>query len=168
MVREIVIYPDAILREKTIPVTKIDKEILTLVDDMVETMLKKDGIGLAVNQVGSRHRIFVLNTTPHDETPTPVVFLNPAILDADGEMMEEEGCLSFPGLYLHIPRSRNVRVRAKSLYNEELVYDAQELLARAIQHEIDHLDGVAFIDRAVPDEQATVEEYFRQKSKEAS
>ncbi len=168
MIREIVIYPNAILRERTIPVAQINKEILALVDDMIETMLKKDGIGLAANQVGSRHRIFVLNTTPHDETPSPVVFVNPAILDADGEMNEEEGCLSFPGLYLHIPRSRIVRVRAKSLYNEDLVYDAQELLARAIQHEIDHLDGVVFIDRAVPEEQTTVQDYFEQKSKEAS
>ncbi|UCC12181.1 MAG: peptide deformylase [candidate division WOR-3 bacterium] len=168
MVRKIVLYPNAILREKTIPVAQINEEMLALVDDMIETMLEKDGIGLAANQVGSRHRIFVLNTTPHDETPSPVVFVNPAILGTDGEMKEEEGCLSFPGLYLHIPRSRIVRVRAKSLYNEDLVYDAQELLARAIQHEIDHLDGVVFIDRAVPEEQTTVQEYFEQRSKEAS
>ena len=168
MVKEIVIYPEAILREKTIPVAKIDKEIFTLIDDMIETMLGKDGIGLAANQVGSRHRIFVLNTTPHDETPSPVVFVNPAILNADGEMMEEEGCLSFPGLYLHIPRSRVVRVKAKSLYNEDLVYDAEELLARAIQHELDHLNGVVFIDRAVPEEQEMVRDYLEQKSREAS
>jgi peptide deformylase len=83
-------------------------------------------------------------------------------------MMEEEGCLSFPGLYLHIPRSRVIRVQAKNLYNEDHVYDAHELLARAVQHEIDHLDGVVFIDRAVPEEKVTVQEYLEQKSKEAS
>lgn len=168
MVRKIVLYPDSILREPTVPVAKIGEEVFTLVDDMIATMLEKDGIGLAANQVGSRHRIFVLNTTPHDETPSPVVFVNPAILDAEEEMMEEEGCLSFPGLYLHIPRSRVIRVQAKNLYNEDHVYDAHELLARAVQHEIDHLDGVVFIDRAVPEEKVTVQEYLEQKSKEAS
>ena len=167
-VREIKVFGDEVLTKKCRSVRKVSRKVNKLVQDMLETMYTKGGVGLAANQVGSRHRIFVLNTTPHDETPSPVVFVNPAILDSEGEMKEEEGCLSFPGLYLHIPRSRIVRVRAQSLYNEDLVYEAQELLARAIQHEIDHLDGVVFIDRAVPEEQATVQEYFEQKSKEAS
>jgi peptide deformylase len=168
MVRKIVEYPDPLLREKTIPVSTIGEGIFTLVEDMITTMLEKDGVGLAANQVGSRHRIFVLNTTPHDEDPSPVVFINPVILDADEDTVDEEGCLSFPGLYLHIPRSRTVRVQAQSLYKEDLVYDAHELLARAIQHEIDHLDGVVFIDHALPEEQEAVQKYLEQLRSEES
>jgi len=168
VVRKIIEYPDPLLREKTIPISTIGEDIFTLVEDMIETMLEKEGVGLAANQVGSRHRIFVLNTTPHDENPSPAVFVNPVILDADEDTVDEEGCLSFPRLYLHIPRSRVVRVQAKSLYNEDLVYDAHELLARAIQHEIDHLDGVVFIDRAQPEEKESVQEYLEQKSEEPS
>ncbi len=146
MVLKVLKYPNSILRKKAKPVEVISKDIFELVDDMIETMLKEDGLGLAANQVGSLLRIFVINTTPNEETPKPIVVINPEIIDEDGTVIEEEGCLSFPQLYLKIARAGHIRMRTKNLYNEDIVYETNGMLARAIQHEIDHLDGILFID----------------------
>ena len=128
------------------PVEKISEDIFELVDNMIETMLKEEGLGLAANQVGSLLRIFVINAAPKEETPKPVALINPEIVEKDGVGIEEEGCLSFPGLYLKLTRAGHVRVRAKNLYNEDILYETNGVLARAIQHEMDHLDGKLFID----------------------
>jgi peptide deformylase len=153
-------YPEAILRKRALPVEKISEDIIKLVDNMIETMLKEDGLGLAANQVGSTARIFVLNTTPHEDEPTPEVLINPEIINHEGRVHEEEGCLSFPELFLKIIRYERVRLHAKNLYNEDIVYETNGLMARAVQHEIDHLDGIVFIDRADKEDDPKVQEYL--------
>ena len=159
-------YPATALRKKTLPVRKIGEEIFTLVDEMIKTMLKEDGVGLAANQIGSEARIFVMNTTPNEAEPKPIVFINPVVLDEYGEIVDEEGCLSFPDLYLRIPRPEGVRVYAKSLYNEGFVLDLEGILARAVMHEMDHLNGILFIDHADAAEKEKVEKYLAEPVKE--
>ncbi|HEC79257.1 MAG TPA: peptide deformylase [candidate division WOR-3 bacterium] len=153
-------YPDPILRKTAEPVKAISKEVFELVDNMIETMLKEEGVGLAATQVGSLLRIFTLNTTPHEEQAKPVAFINPVILKQEGEVVEEEGCLSFPELYLKIKRSEWVQLQAKNLYNEDLVYETSGLLARAVQHEIDHLNGVLIIDHPAEVDEEKVKAYL--------
>jgi peptide deformylase len=161
VVQKIIKYPDPILRKRCRSVDKISKEIIDLVDDMIETMKAEDGMGLAANQVDKDFQIFVLNVTPHEDTSTPLVFINPEILNQDGTVMEEEGCLSFPELYLKITRYETVRLHAKNLHNEDIVYETGGLLARAIQHEVDHLNGIVFIDRAEKDDEKVIQEYLK-------
>ncbi|MGB3341016.1 MAG: peptide deformylase [bacterium] len=161
MVQKIIKYPDPILRKRCRSVDKISKEVVDLVDDMIETIKTEDGLGLAANQVGKDFQIFVLNITPHEDTPTPLVFIDPEILNQDGAVIEEEGCLSFPELYLKITRYETVRLHAKNLHNEDIIYESSGLLARAVQHEIDHLNGIVFIDRAEKDDEKVVQEYLK-------
>lgn len=160
MVVPIVKYPDLILRRKALLVEKISEDIFKLVDNMVETMLEKDGVGLAANQVGSLHRVFVINTTPHEDTPAPIPVINPEIITQEGELIEDEGCLSLPELYLKIARPEKIRIKSKNLYNETFVLDASGLLARAVQHEIDHLNGILIIDYVAEEEREKVKEYL--------
>lgn len=160
MVVPIVKYPDLILRRKALPVEKLSEDIFKLVDNMVETMLKTDGVGLAANQVGSLHRVFVLNTTPHEDTPTLIPVINPEIITHEGQLIEDEGCLSLPELYIKIARPEKIRIKSKNLYNENFVLDASGLLARAIQHEIDHLNGILIIDYVAEEEREKVKEYL--------
>lgn len=151
MILKILRYPDAALRKKALSVDRISKDVFRLVDDMIETMLNQEGLGLAANQIGSLLRIFVMNATPSEDTPKPVAMINPEVLDRDGTVMEEEGCLSFPELYLRIRRADKIRMHAKNLYNEDLIYETSGFLARAIQHEIDHLNGLLIIDHDLVD-----------------
>lgn len=156
---KIIKYPDEILRKKAVPIDRISEEIFKLAEGMIEVMLKEDGVGLAANQVGSLLRIFVINTTPHEDKPTPVVMINPEVLSQEGSVNAEEGCLSFPGLYLSIVRPEKVRMHAKDLYNEDFVYEMDGILARAILHEIDHLNGTLIIDYVDASEQDKVKKY---------
>lgn len=165
MVRKIIKYPDPILRKRCRSVDRISKEIIELVDDMIDTMKTKDGLGLAANQIGKDFQIFVLNVTPHEDTATPSVFINPEILNQSGSATEEEGCLSFPELYLKIPRYDRVRLHAVNLNNEDIVYETNGLLARAIQHEVDHLNGIVFIDRAEKEDEKIVQDYLKESKK---
>ncbi len=160
MVLKILKYPDLLLRQKCLPVDKISKEVYTLIDDMIETMLKEDGLGLAANQVGSLSRIIVINTASHEDKPEPIAMINPVILNQEGSAIEEEGCLSFPELYLRISRPERVRVHAKNLYNEDLVYETDGIIARAIFHEIDHLNGILFIDHVMKEEEEKIDRYL--------
>ena len=145
MKKQVLIYPHPTLRKKAQPITMISKEIMELAEDLMQTMLLEDGVGLAANQIDSTYRIFALNTMDGEEAK-PVVFINPSIIDMNGEIYEEEGCLSFPELYISIKRSDEVRMQATNIYGEDMIYEAKGLLARAIQHEIDHLNGVLLID----------------------
>ena len=153
-------YPDAALRKKGSPVEKLSEDVFKLVDDMIETMIIEEGFALAANQVGSLFRVFVINTTPHEDTPKLAAFINPEILNQEGTVVEEEGCLSFPKLYLRIKRADKIRIRAKNLYNENLIYETNGLLARAIQHETDHLNGILFIDHVDKAEEEKVKKYL--------
>jgi len=161
---EVLKYPTSGLRAKTIPVERIGEDIFKLVEGMIETMLAEDGVGLAANQVGSEYRVFVMNATPSNEDPQPLVFINPVVLHKEGEILDEEGCLSFPDLYLQIPRPERVRVHAKNLYNEDFVLELSGLLARAVMHEVDHLDGILIIDHASAVEKEKVEKYLEGSS----
>jgi peptide deformylase len=153
-------YPAPALEKRTAPVEKIGEEIFKLVEDMLEAMINEDGVGLAANQVGSEARIFAINTTPGEEQPNMMAFINPVVLDQEGEVFDEEGCLSFPELYVRIARPQKVRVYAKDLYNEGFVLDLSGILARAVMHEMDHLNGILFIERAAATEKEKIERYL--------
>ncbi|MBI2394630.1 MAG: peptide deformylase [Deltaproteobacteria bacterium] len=146
-VRTILHYPDPRLREKARPVAEITPAIKQLVDDMAETMYAAPGVGLAATQIGEPHRIFVIDTANEDEPSQLRVFINPEIVQRDGEVTWEEGCLSFPGVVEEIDRASKVRVRAMDREGKVFELDADGLLAVAVQHELDHLEGVLMIDR---------------------
>ncbi|MDB4965377.1 MAG: peptide deformylase [Myxococcales bacterium] len=151
--RPIVKYPDNFLRQPTCAVAAVDDGIKKLVADMVETMYAKNGAGLAAIQVGSNLRIFIVEASVAggDENDHPVVFINPTIewLSDDIES-SDEGCLSFPGIYVPIKRSLQARVRATGLDGKEFVAEGEGLYARAMQHEHDHLINKLLIDYVGP------------------
>lgn len=135
-------YGDDVLRKKCREVEKIDKRLLILIKDMLETMYEADGVGLAAPQVGILKRLFVI-----DIGDGPLVFINPEIIETSGKQIDEEGCLSLPGKMEEVMRANYVRARALNEKGEEFEIEAEELLARAILHEYDHLNGTLFIDR---------------------
>jgi len=142
MTLEIKKYPDPILRKKCAPVKEITSEIKELGLNMVETMATKEGVGLAGPQVGELRRIIAISFEGE-----PQVFINPQILSESKETeIIEEGCLSFPDLYLKIKRAKEVEVKADDMDGKTIRIRAKGLLARTFQHEIDHLEGILFID----------------------
>ncbi|MEW6015605.1 MAG: peptide deformylase [Candidatus Zixiibacteriota bacterium] len=149
-VRPIVLYGDPVLREKAQPVEKIDRKIKNLVADMIATLKHANGLGLAAPQVGESFRIFIIDISALDLTESVRVFINPEILETSGEVVMEEGCLSFPGIYQKVQRAERVRVRATDLEGKEFTLSASGMLARAILHEYDHLEGKLFIDYISP------------------
>ncbi len=151
--RPIVKYPDNFLRQATAPVAQVDDDVRKLVADMVETMYSKNGAGLAAIQVGSDKRIFIVEASVAggDENDHPVVFINPTIeWLSDETETSDEGCLSFPGIYVPIKRSLRARVRATGLDGKEFVAEGEGLYARAMQHEHDHLINKLLIDYVGP------------------
>jgi peptide deformylase len=150
-VPRIVPYPHPALRYLSRPVSQIDDELRATVRSMFDLMYESRGIGLAANQVALPFRFFVLNLTADPEQKDEEkVFINPVIVKRHASVEDEEGCLSFPGLYSKVTRARKIRVKAYNLQAEEIDLDADDLLARAIQHELDHLDGKLFIDYLGP------------------
>lgn len=141
----IVKVPDPVLRKKALEVTKIGKPIEQLMDDMLRLMKRANGIGLAANQVGVLKRIIVL--APLDYKP--MVLLNPKIIKMEGEELGQEGCLSLPGLYGDVVRAAYVEVEGFDRKGREIVLELEGMPARVAQHEIDHLDGVLFIDKVI-------------------
>jgi peptide deformylase len=140
---QLVIHPDEFLREKSTKVADINAEIVRLADAMVEKMHQARGIGLAGVQVGHLHRMFVT----HVEGDKPRVFINPSIIETSVEMVDyDEGCLSIPAIYADVTRPEAIRVQAWNERGRPFNLDADGLLARVIQHEYDHLNGVLFID----------------------
>jgi len=146
-IRTILHYPDPRLRQKGVPVEKITPEIEALIEDMAETMYAAPGVGLAATQIGEAHRIFIIDIAAEDEPSNLMVFINPEITNKEGEQCGPEGCLSFPGVSEDIKRAAKVTVRALNQKGETFEIEAEELLAVAVQHENDHLDGVLMIDR---------------------
>jgi peptide deformylase len=136
---------DDILRKKSRAVEKIDSKILTLLKDMAETMYNANGAGLAAPQVGILRRLVVI-----DDGTGLIKLINPIIVEADGEQQEMEGCLSIPGIYGRVKRPEKVVVNALDENGELLNLEGTGLLARALCHEIDHLNGVLFIDKVIP------------------
>ena len=146
---EVRILGDPVLRQKADQVTSITDEQRQLIRDMFETMYAEEGVGLAAPQVGVSQRIIVVD--PHEDGVEPFALINPEILEASKETEKgEEGCLSIPGLRDLVERSKSVRVRGLSPEGEQREFDAEDLVARILQHEIDHVDGVLFIDRVSP------------------
>jgi peptide deformylase len=144
----IIKLPDPILREKSLPVEMIDAEVRAFASDMLETMYAAPGIGLAAPQVGVLRRIIVVDTVRDEETPkSPIILINPEILSVGDELrLHEEGCLSIPEMYAEVERPALVRVRYVNIEGEQREEEFQDLLATVVQHEIDHLNGVLFID----------------------
>ena len=147
--REVLKFPDKRLREVSTPIEKITDEIRELANDLAEVMYDEPGIGLAAPQVGQIVRLIVVDTewTAEDTEQNPLVLVNPEIVEHSGQITWTEGCLSVPDFEADVSRASHVKLRASNLEGEDLEIDASELQAVCFQHEIDHLDGVLFIDR---------------------
>lgn len=147
-IRNIRKHGDEILRKKSRKVEEINERIVTLIMDMQETMYEADGVGLAAPQVGILKRIAVI-----DVGNGPINLINPEIIETEGEYLDEEGCLSIPGEQGKVLRPRKVKVKALNEKGEEFIIEGEDLLARALCHEIDHLDGILFIDKLIESEE---------------
>lgn len=144
---DIIKSPDPILKQECAPVGRVDDEIRTLMDDMLETMYAAPGVGLAAPQVGVLKRVIVVDVAGPDEPRAPVQLVNPELTEVSQEtVLAEEGCLSFPDHYAEVTRMARIRVRYLDAGNEVGEIEAEGMLAACIQHEMDHLDGVLFVD----------------------
>ncbi len=145
-IRNVVQIGDEILRKKSKPVREFDEKLWELLDDMRETMVKNNGCGLAGVQVGVLRRVIVI-----DVNNMKLELINPEIVDSYGEQIEKEGCLSVKNEYAYVKRPEEVTVKALDRYGNEFMISGVDLLARAFCHEIDHLDGILFVDKIVKD-----------------
>ncbi len=145
--REVVKIGDDVLRKKCREVTVFDDRLRELLDDMVETLQTEDGAGLAAPQVGILKRAVVVDVRDKHGV---IEFINPEILSSEGTQQGDEGCLSDPGVWCVVERPKKVTVKAQDRFGKEFTLTGEDMLARAICHEIDHLDGILFTDRAVP------------------
>lgn len=148
-IRNIRISTDEVLRKKCKPIREITPNLLTLLDDMADTMYEANGVGLAAPQVGILKRAVVI-----DIGEGLVELLNPVILETSGSQTDEEGCLSLPGKSAPVERPYYVKAKAMDREGNEFIIEGEELMARALCHEIDHLDGILYIDKALPREEA--------------
>ncbi|CAH0524248.1 peptide deformylase [Vibrio hippocampi] len=147
-VLQVLTFPDERLRTVAKPVEEVTPEIQKIVDDMIETMYDEEGIGLAATQVDVHQRIVVIDIS--DNRDEPMVLINPEIIDKRGEDGIEEGCLSVPGARALVQRAAEVTVKAINREGEEFTFDADDLLAICVQHELDHLEGKLFVDYLSP------------------
>ena len=150
MILEVVRYGDPVLTKPAQAVTEFDASLRKLVDDMFETMYGAPGVGLAAPQVGQLKRLFVMDCSLGKEKKQKVALINPIIETEEGEQIGDEGCLSFPGIYLQVARPQRVVVRARDLDGSEFTLDVMDLEARCVSHETDHLDGELFISYLSP------------------
>jgi peptide deformylase len=146
----IVKYPHPVLLKPAEPVTAFDAELQDLVDGMFEAMYEGKGVGLAAPQVAVSKRVIVIDLSTAREESKKIVLVNPEIIESDGKQYGDEGCLSFPDLSEKVSRAYKVKVRAQNTKGEWFELEGEELLARCFQHEIDHVDGVVFLDRMTP------------------
>ena len=145
--REILTEPNEILRKKSLNVEKVDKDLQNLMDDMLETMYAAPGIGLAAIQIGIPKRVIVLDLASKDEPKNPMYFVNPEIIEkSNNNLTYEEGCLSVPGQFAEIDRPDKCHLKYLDYYGQLKEIKAEGMLATCIQHEIDHLEGILFID----------------------
>jgi peptide deformylase len=162
-VLEIVKYPEKILKEKTKPIEDIDDSIQHLIDDMIDTMYVARGVGLAANQLGFLKQLCVIDISIQEEKKPLIVLINPHIVEKEGTVEAEEGCLSIPGYMTTIKRAEKVLVKALDREGNPVEIEGTGLLAKALQHEIDHLNGLLFIDRMSP----LKREFFKRRYKKA-
>ena len=146
-IHEVVKYPDPVLARRGEAVTEFDDRLRTLVEEMFESMYAAQGIGLAAPQIAISKRITVIDVSFGKNVEEKLVLINPEIVSLEGKQYEEEGCLSLPEIREKVSRAAHVKVRAQNAQGQWFEVEGDELLARALQHEIDHLDGVLFIDR---------------------
>ncbi|HHN64529.1 MAG TPA: peptide deformylase [Nitrospirae bacterium] len=158
-VLEIKRYPDPVLKKKALPVEELNGELQGLIDSMIETMYAAPGIGLAAPQVGESKRLIVVDVSTREEKHPLIVLINPVIVSVEGKIDSEEGCLSVPGYTSTIRRSERVLVKGVDREGRPVEIEATGLLSRVLQHEIDHLDGILFIDRLSP----IKKEFFRKR-----
>ncbi|OVE75156.1 peptide deformylase [bacterium E08(2017)] len=169
------IYGDPILREKSVPVAEIDEEIVQLAEDMVVTMRDNNGAGLAAQQIGRTERICIIDITDEvtedddvdEHLEMPLVLINPEIVEREGEQIGQEGCLSFPEVFINVARSEKVTVVFKNLEGEDQRITVRGLVARAVQHELDHLDGVLLVDHMTPVQKVSVAGKLKRMKKKA-
>jgi len=147
MRRPIVKYGTEVLHQPALPVEELNAEVAALVRDMVETMYRAPGVGLAAPQVGVPLRLFVVDITLGHDPRGLITLVNPEWVSREGLQREEEGCLSVPGFNAAVPRPQRAAVKGLDLEGHERTYEGEGLLARAFQHEMDHLDGTIFVDR---------------------
>ena len=150
MTRPILTYGHPILRQRARAVSTIDGELQQFIDDMVEAMYEAPGVGLAANQVGSLRRVFVANPSEDHDPSKLLVLINPELVEAEGESVAEEGCLSIPDFREQVRRARRVLLRGLDRNGRPVEVEGQDLLARVLQHELDHLNGILFVDRLSP------------------
>jgi peptide deformylase len=146
-IRTILEYPDKRLTDEARPVDTVNDEVRKLVEDMAETMYAAPGVGLAAPQIGVSLRVFVIDIAGENEPSQLRAFINPEFVEKHGVIVWEEGCLSFPGVHVEIERAERVKVRALDAQGKEFELEADGLLAIALQHEYDHLDGKLMTDR---------------------
>lgn len=150
-IRKVVKYGEPSLREPSKEVHKVSRKITDLVQDLFDTMYTNNGVGLAAPQIGVNLRVYVIDASTKDNPMKPLVFINPKIIKKSGAVISHEGCLSFPEAFTDVKRYANVMIKALDSHGRSFVLEAKDgsLLARAIQHEFDHLDGVLFIDHVI-------------------
>lgn len=146
-IRNLRFLGDELLRKNSRKVEKIDDRIQTLIDDMLETMHKNNGVGLAAPQVGILKRVVVI-----DIGEGPLFLINPEIIEQEGFYVDQEGCLSVPGRQGEVKRPYRVKVKAQDRKGDEIIVEGEELLSRALCHEIDHLNGILFVDKVIESE----------------
>lgn len=164
MIREILTYPNSELKKKSAPVAVINDAVRELARDMAETMYAAPGVGLAAPQIGVHQRIVVIDISAKDEAPELIIAINPVITHAEGESFEEEGCLSVPHYAANVRRHARVVVKGLDIEGTERTWHAEDLLAVAFQHEIDHLEGILFVDHLSP----LKRELFKRKARKAA
>jgi peptide deformylase len=147
MIRPILRYGEVPLHQPAVDVAAIDDDLQRLVDDMIETMYAAPGVGLAATQIGVSRRVFVIDVSLGRNAQDLIVMINPVFVERDGMQLEEEGCLSIPGFNATVVRPARAVVRGLDRTGTERTVEGQDLLARAFQHEMDHLDGTVFVDR---------------------
>ena len=162
---EICKYPDPVLQKKAKPVQDMDTSLQKLIEDMTETMYQAPGIGLAATQVGKLIRVIVFDQNPREEGRNPSYLINPEIIEGEGEQTLEEGCLSVPEYFSEVKRKAKVLVRGLDAKGKPLEICGEGVLATVLQHEIDHLDGILFIDRISALKQALYKKRVQKKLK---
>jgi len=166
-VAKIRIYPDPILQTRAAEIEKIDERVIRLAGEMAETMYAAPGVGLAAPQIGVSERLIVLDVKTPEGEKELITLINPEIIEAEGRLVEEEGCLSVPGIRENVTRAERVLVRGLDLDEQQREIEAAGLLAVAFQHEIDHLDGILFIDRISRLKRGIIQRKIRKLMQEA-
>ncbi|QIW11060.1 peptide deformylase [Francisella sp. LA112445] len=167
---EILKYPHPVLKEvaEEVKSEEINDQLRETLDEMREMMLDANGVGLAAIQVGIKKRFFIMFDNLDDSSPEIIAIINPKIIEQDGEVIDEEGCLSFPGVSAKVKRATSVKISALNEFGEEVIIQKEGFLARCIQHEIDHLNGITFFDHLGSLKRKMIEKKYKKLMKENS